>query len=113
MPLDLRPSMVPILDAFGVPATVTRPAPDDVALPATLVWVSPEAAGVPIGDAPLTRTDPKRYAALTYAEVPTVPRGTVVSAAETLGAAVREWRVDGTTRVEFDHVIVVLLPLDC
>lgn len=109
---DARVGMDLILSAFGVPATVTRPHPDDTPLAATLVWVSPEAAGVPASDAPLTRVDPKRFAALSYAQVPTVPRKTVILAPETLGGLVRAWLVDGTTRVEVDHVIVVLLPVD-
>lgn len=100
------------LAAFGVPATVTRPHPDDTPITATLVWMSPEAAGVPASDAPLTRVDPKRFAALSYAQVPTVPRKTTILAPDTLSGALRAWLVDGTTRVAVDHVIVVLLPLD-
>ncbi|MGE3175917.1 MAG: hypothetical protein AB7O32_00490 [Vicinamibacterales bacterium] len=112
MTQDLRVPMDPILAAFGVPATVTRPAPDDAPLDATVVWLSPEAAGVPDGDPAFSRVDPKRFAAVSYAEVATIPRLTQVEAPETLDGPVLLWRVDGTVRVEPDFAVVVLLPLE-
>ena len=109
MASDLRPEMGPIFDAFGVPAMVTRPAPNDTPIETTGVWVEVAEMEVPSGLA-FQRKEPQRLLALMRAEVPTVPRGTAVLAPEILGGAVLRWRVDGLDRADADHHRVYLIP---
>lgn len=112
MPQDLRVPMDPILEAFGVAASVTLPPPDDaVAIDATLVWLSPAQDFMP-GGGEVRRSDPQRRAALTLAEVARLPRLTRIEAPEVKGGTTRAWRVDATERVEYDHVVVVVVPID-
>jgi hypothetical protein len=108
MAQDLRVPMDPILAAFGVPATVIRPAPDDAPIETTLVWTAPFQADVPGGSA-FQRTDPQRFASFDATLVPLLRRDTRVQAPELLGGTVRHWRVDGIDRVEADLVVVVMV----
>lgn len=98
-----------IYDAMGVPAVVTRPAPDDTPIQTTLIWVEQSTPDVPGGAAP--RRDPRRVAALRAVDVPTLPRGTRVSAPELQSGPARSWKVDGTDAVTADELRVVLLPV--
>jgi len=108
MALDLRVPLDPIFDAFGVPATVTRPVPDEFPIVTTGVWVSPEMVEAALGT-DLSRTERQRMLALPTSAVPTVPRGTRIDAPELLGGAVKPWRVDalGPADAEIHRVIVV------
>jgi hypothetical protein len=101
--------MDPILDAFGVPAVVIRPAPDDDPIDTIGVWVSPVTDEPPSG-LELRRKEPRRTLVLSRDAVPTVPRGTIVMAPERAGAEPQRWQVDGTERIEVDHVRVVVVP---
>jgi hypothetical protein len=109
MASDLRPMMGPIFDAFGVPATVTRPAPDDTPIETTGVWIEVAEMEVPLGLA-FQRKESQRLLTLMRAEVPTVPRGTTVLAPETLGGAVLRWRIDGLERADVDQHRVYVIP---
>jgi hypothetical protein len=106
---DPRPPFALIAEAFGLPATVTRPAPDDTPIETTVVWVAPLPEEMPVGGT-FRRQEPRRIASLPLAEVPTVPRGTVIEAAEAEGLETQTWRVDGIERVEFDHTRAIVLP---
>lgn len=106
---DLRVPFTVLQDAFGRPATVTRPAPDDTPVQTDIVWMTPATEDVPGG--PYQRRDPIRALSVSRADVPTIPRNTVVQVAEQDGADVRTWRVDATERVEADHVRVIVLPV--
>jgi hypothetical protein len=103
--------MDPILREFGVPVTVTRPAPDDDPIQTTGVWVLPITEDVPLGTE-FQRKERRRILALDRDEVPTVPRGTVIVAAERAGDDAQTWRVDGLEFADADHhrVRVVLEP---
>src|SRR5687768_3198209 len=79
----------------GVAATVTRPAPDETPIETRGIWVTspleePRAFGTDF-----QRRAPRRVLALPVSAVPTLPRGTLVSAPDQSGGAVKVWRVDG------------------
>lgn len=97
--MDLGPLRALALElnftAHGVAATVTRPAPDNAPIATRGIWVTspleePRAFGTDYA-----RREPRRVFALAKSAVPTLPRGTVIVAAETLGGATKTWRVDG------------------
>jgi hypothetical protein len=93
---------------LGVAATVTRPAPDDTPIETTAIWVTPTTQDVP-GRPEYQRRDPIRVMALKHVDVPTVPKGTRIEAAERDGEDARTWRVDAVERVEADHVRVIVM----
>lgn len=99
------------LRAFGVSATVTRPAPDDTPIETTIIWLTPPTEDVPTG-ASHQRRDAIQMLAIPRSAVPTVPRGTQVAVPGPLGGDVLTWRVDATDRVEADHVRVIVMPAD-
>lgn len=105
---DFRVPFTVCQDAFGQPATVTRPAPDDTPIATSVVWIPPQTQDVP-GRADFQRREPIRVLSVSRADVPTMPKGTRIQAAEDDGAAVRTWRVDGTERVDVDHVRVIVI----
>lgn len=92
----------------GVPATVTRPSPDDDPIATRLIWLTPIPEDRPGGLA-VQEQDPTRIAALRRDEVPTVPRRTRIVAPRKAGEDDRGWLVEGTDRVEDDHVRVIVL----
>jgi hypothetical protein len=87
--------MAAALSAFGVPATVTRPAPNNTPLLTTGIWMSPTAESEPFGTDFQKLGTRKVFAVPRSAALSSVPRGTIVVAAEMLGAALKTWRVDG------------------
>lgn len=100
-----------MLEAFGVPATVTRPAPNDTPIETTALWVAPIPEGQPIG-AEWPRQEPHKVMALPLADVPTVPHGTLIEAPEFRDGPVKTWRKDGDERREYDHVRVFVVEVD-
>jgi len=97
----------------GVPATVV--VPDAEPIETRAIWISPSAITAPDG-AELQRTGPKRYLALPaidlddIAGVPEVPRGTVISCAESHGGEVADWEVDSLIEVRHDQHRVLVIP---
>ena len=79
---------------WGVPVTVTRPAPDSTPIEATGVWL-PAADETPAFGRELARKQPRKVLVVRKSEVPTVPRGTSIAAAELDGGDVLTWSVDG------------------
>ena len=107
--LDLRPDFSSAQTAFGVPATVTRPEPDDTPIETTVIWVPPIPTDFPPGfDA--QRQEPQRILALPLVDVPTAPRGTLIEAPDVLNGEAQRWLVDGFDRYEFDAMRVVVVP---
>jgi hypothetical protein len=100
--MDARVDFEPLLDAFGVPATVTRPAPDDDPIETVGIWLQPLNLDEPNGSG-FTRREPIRVFAVRKDIVPTLPRGTRIEAAERVGGHVRTWMVDGTDFDDADH----------
>jgi hypothetical protein len=97
----------PFAAAFGLPVIVTLAG--ESAVPARGIWVAPANESFPAPQE-LSRREPVRVMALGRDEVPRLPRGTVIEAAEQAGGEVLRWVVDGTERAEVDHVRVYLVP---
>lgn len=85
--------MPALLRAFGVTATVTRPAPDDTPIDTEAIWVPLDTAEVPEGS-PWMREEEMRCLAFDRDAVPTLPIGTSILAPERRGGPVKEWVVD-------------------
>lgn len=97
--------------AHGVDAVVTRPAPNDTPIEARALWLTTVSEQRPIGgDAQVS--EPQRVMVLSRAEVPSVPRGTLIVAPEKAGAADQTWQVDGEVGREADQIRVLVLPVD-
>lgn len=81
---------------IGVPITVTRPAPDDTPIVAEGVWAAmPTDESRPIG-VDFQRAEPRKVLAIPRTEtLPSIPRGTSISAPELLDGPIKNWRVDG------------------
>jgi hypothetical protein len=92
---------------LSVPATVTRPAPDDLPIVTTAVWVTSREQDLGLD---LQRREPQRLVALKLAAVPTVPRGTIVVAPERSGGLATRWRVEGPDRSDPYETRVVVVP---
>lgn len=105
---DLRPPFVAALDAFGVAATVT--VPDGEPVETRVLWQPPITEEYPTGS-DHRRATPRRRMAIPLADVPNVPRGTVILAPEVQGDTAVEWSVDETERVDSDHHRVVVIPV--
>ena len=100
------------LSAHGVPATVTRPAPDNLPVVTTGIWLTaPQDEPRPYGT-DFQRREPRRIFVLPRDVLPTIPRGTQVSAPDKAGGTVLTWQVDGVDRTEADHwrVLLVVVP---
>lgn len=57
------------------------------------------------------RREPQRIICISRADVPTVPRNTVIESAEVDGEDVQSWRVDGLEAEEYDHVRARVIPV--
>jgi hypothetical protein len=106
--MDARVDFEPLLEAFGVPATVTRPAPDDDPIETVGIWLQPLNLDEPAGSS-FTRRATIRVFAIRKDDVPTMPLGTTVEAAERAGDTVRTWKVDGTDMEDPDHIRALLV----
>jgi len=101
------------LQVRSTPATVTRPAPDDTPITTRIIWVVPGSEAGPSG-ADFGRTDRRRIVAIRRDEVPTVPTGTRINAAEPPDTTLRDWITDGPlTPMDADHVRVFVIQADC
>lgn len=94
--------------AHGVPATITRPAPDDVPIETRVIWMTTAAQDQASG-ADYTRRDPHRVMVLRRDDVPTAPRGTRILAPEKADDAPETWVIDAheTTQADQHRVIVM------
>jgi hypothetical protein len=108
---DLRVPMDPLFAAFGVPATVIRPAPDDEPIAATGIWDPAPAVDAPAG-MEFQRRDPRHVMAFDRLEVPTLPLKSVVVAPEKFGGLDRTWVVDGLVDADDELVRVLLVASD-
>lgn len=105
---DLRPPLALALAVFGVPVTVTRPGEAPVVT--TGIWLAPvpvQTDGVLLATAAL-----QRVLSLPRAALPTVPRGTQITAPETADGAVATWAVEAVLGQAADEVRVAVVPVD-
>jgi len=80
---------------MGLPAVVTRPAPDSTPLDTRAIWIAPREEPQPFGT-DLARRDPRRVLCVPRTEtLPALPRGTTIACAELDGGTTKTWRVDG------------------
>jgi hypothetical protein len=100
-----------IFGTLSVDATVTRPSPDNVAIVTRGIWTTPVTESLPSG-LDFKHAEPLRRMALPRLDVPTVPRGTLIAAAERDGADVLTWQVDSIDHVDayYTRVFVVQVP---
>ena len=105
---DLRPPIDAALSAFGVPATVTRPAPDTTPIVTSGFWVSDLTEVDPFGHE-FAKRDPRRVFVISRAVVPIAPKGTEILAPELLGESPKRWVVDATDRFDSDEIRVIVV----
>ncbi len=98
---DFRVPFAVVLDAFGVPATVTREDADPIETEG--VWVLPSMDLVPSGLA-LQVSAKHRLIAFDRDAVPTLPKGTSIVAPERLGEAEQGWIVEDQELADADHI---------
>lgn len=94
--------------AFGVPATVTRPAPDNAPITTSIAWVNTTTDALPAG-IDLQRAEHMKLMSISLIDVPSVPRNTVVVAPEIKGGEDKTWQVESTIARTFDEVRVLVL----
>ena len=99
------------LSAHGVPATVTRPAPDNLPVVTRGIWLQPPDEPQPFGT-DFRRREARHIFVLPRDVLPTMPRGTTVQAPEWGDTVAKTWTVDGIDRAEADHwrVLLVVVP---
>lgn len=88
---------------LGVAAAVTRPGLDFTPITTTVIWgIEPVGDGQPYGT-DFHRGEPRRTLTIAKADVPTMPRGTVIIAPEVEGESAKTWVVDGIERALADQ----------
>ncbi len=112
--MEARVSVDPIFDAFGVPATVTRP--NEAPIETTGVWVPDESRGHQWGvpdqsGVEIQRVVPRRLICFRTDEVPAAPYGTLVVAPEEEGGEEKRWRVDEIDSVASDLIRLIVAPM--
>lgn len=106
---DLRPSIDDALDAFDLPATVTRPSL--AAVVTTGFWLSELLEEAPIGREYRKREPRRVFVMARDADLDTMPDGTLIAAAEMAGGEVKSWKKDGLAHpVESDTWRVIVVP---
>lgn len=108
---DLRPSFDAFQAAFGLPAVVR--VPDGSPVSTTIIWAPPQTDETPAG-MDVRRAAERRILSISRADVPQVPRGTIVTVAEDEDGEAKTWRVDSMDHIDSDHhgVVVVEAPAE-
>lgn len=106
---DHRVPVAPLLAAFGLLVTVTRPAPDSTPIATTGIWLDEGLDEDRPYGTDFQARDPRRLMAIPRADVATMPRGTTITAPEIAGGATKTWRVDGLDDVDPQFWQVVLM----
>lgn len=113
----LRELMLDVsLGAHGVPATVTRPAPDDDPVSTTVVW-QPNARRTrsdevyPFRNELDQRQAERRVVSVPVSGLSTLPIGSVITAALIAGGTAKSWRVEELEREEAEERRVVVVPV--
>ena len=94
-------------DAHGVAVTL-KPA---IGLPISTsgIWLPSLLEDPPVGR-DYNRREPRRVMALRRDQVASVPRGTLLTAPETISGTARDWQVDAVDEIRGDHIRVILQP---
>lgn len=97
--------------AHGVAATITIQPQDgpEQTIETTVIWTAPLTEDM-LGMDGMQSRQPRRVMAVRKDEVPSLPRGSIVTAPPRAGEADARWKVDGIDRVEADHIRVVVVP---
>lgn len=104
--MDLRPKLEAAMFAFALPAVVTPPDGDPVETEG--FWLRYETKDTEVAE--FRRSEARRVLVLSRADVPQVPRGTVISMPEFEGGPVLEWRSDAMESFHPDHYRIIVLP---
>ena len=89
--------------AHGVPATVTRPAPDDTPVDTSVIWMTtPLDEQRPFGTQ-VQALSPRKVGILPKTGLSSVPRRTAISAPEQQGGVARTWIVEEYDANYTDH----------
>src|SRR4051812_7503465 len=94
------------MDAFGVAATVTRPAPNNSPIQTTVVWMGP--SDMDSGDPSFERREQRRQLSILKPAVDAAPIGTLISAPEYEDGPVKAWRVASCLHARFDETRVIV-----
>jgi hypothetical protein len=105
---DRRPPIAAAIRAFGFTAQVYLPG---VLTPVSsgAFWLSTRTSEQPDGEG-FARAEGIRVLVIPLSAVGAVPRGTVVSCPEFKGEPAASWRVEQSTRVDFDHHRCTVIP---
>lgn len=107
---DLRPGLAAALRAFGAAATVTLPGEEPVTIDTTVIWLPPMAVETP---GVLGQTNsPQAILALSKADVPSAPRGTLIEAPAAEGGANQSWVVEAVLGELPDEIRVLVIPAE-
>jgi hypothetical protein len=104
---DIRPPLAAALSAFGLPAAISPPGAP--AVETTVVWLPSTTTDTPTAS-DFRRAEAHRVLAFPVADVPEVPRETLISAPEYLGGERSDWQVDEVERIDYDHWRATVLP---
>lgn len=95
------------LAVHGVPATVTRPVPNDTPIETTVIWLTPGLSSPASPAYPLShhvqKREVERVLVVSIDAVPELPRLSVISAPERAGGVARNWVVDSTEYADAEH----------
>ena len=105
---DRRPPIAAAIRAFGFTAQVYLPG-ELTPVSTGAFWLSPRTGEQPAGEA-FARAEPTRTLVLPLSAVGAVPRGTVVVCPEFEGEPASSWRVEQSTRVDYDHHRCTVIP---
>lgn len=93
-------------DTLGIPVTVTPL--EGSSIETQGIWTPSEFDERPVGK-DYSRRDPRRVMALRIADVPDIPRGSLIVASEFDGEDAKNWKVDGIEKTDRDHIRVILV----
>ena len=88
-----------LVATMGVPAVITGPVPDDQSVTTSVVWQDqPSDQSRPFG-AEIARRELRRTLAVPRSALSSLPKGSLILAAERTGDTTKTWVVDGLTDV--------------
>ena len=112
MSLDARVPVASLLSAFGVPAVVTRPAPDSAPITTEGIWHEAPLETPGGSDVGVRRREIRRHLTLSTDVVPTVPRGSLIDAPLRVGGSVFRWKVDSLAAMDSELLTVSVVLVD-